>query len=354
MKYKYNAGPIMLFGSGETSTSGQKIFDRLLREFPPSPRIALLETPAGFELNSSQVVGKVADFLKHHLQNYNPQPVLIPARAKGTYYSPNSQEVVAPLLEADLLFLGPGSPTYTVRQLEGSLAWKYLLARHQFGAGLALSSAAVIAISTYALPIYEIYKVGENLHWKSGLDLFSIYGLSLTFVPHWNNNDGGSALDTSHCYMGKSRFDKLLDLLPEEQTIVGIDEHTGLYFDCAGGEARVYGKGKVTIFNNENVFKISDGEVIPFEALGQCHEPDLRHVIPAEIWEKTLAFSQAAIKVRAEEEKVPVEINELVKKRETARQEKEWGMADDLRDLIRESGWHVDDTPEGPKLRRVK
>ena len=65
-------GPIILFGSGETSASGRKVFDAVLQDLQPSPNIALLETPAGFELNSAQVIGRVADFIEHHLQNYKP------------------------------------------------------------------------------------------------------------------------------------------------------------------------------------------------------------------------------------------------------------------------------------------
>ena len=71
----------------------------------------------------------------------------MPARKRGTLDSPDEPQVVAPLLEADLIFMGPGSPTYAVRQLSDSLAWHYLLARHRLGAALVLASAAVIAIS---------------------------------------------------------------------------------------------------------------------------------------------------------------------------------------------------------------
>lgn len=343
----------MLFGSGETSPSGQMIFDMLLRELPKSPKIALLETPAGFELNSAQVVKKIADFLTHRLQNYDPRPVAIPARKKRTAFSPDSPEVVDPMLNADLIFLGPGSPTYAVRQLEDSLAWHYLLARHRLGTSLAFSSAAVIAVSAYALPIYEIFKVGEDLHWKTGLDLFRIYGLSLTFVPHWNNNDGGTELDTSRCYIGKSRFEQLMSMLPEGQTVVGIDEHTALFFDCAGGEARVFGKGKVTVMNGEGVFTIKQGEVVPFEVLGHCHEPDIHQAIPPEIWEKVIDISQAVQTKPTQDEKPPTEVLALVKQRESARTAKDWVTADALRERISDCGWQVEDTLGGPILRKA-
>jgi len=52
---------------------------------------------------------------------------------------------------------------------------------------LIFASAAAIAVSRHALPVYEIFKVGEDLHWKLGLDLFGQYGLDLTIVTQWNN-----------------------------------------------------------------------------------------------------------------------------------------------------------------------
>ena len=174
------------------------------------------------------MIGRVADFLRLRLQNTHPQVTAIPARRRGTPFSPDNPAIVAPLLQADLIFLGPGSPTYAVRQLQDSLAWQMLTARHRLGAALALASAAVAAVGAYALPVYEIYKVGEDLHWKAGLDFFGAYGLRLAFVPHWDNVDGGEELDTSRCFMGQSRFARLLEMLPPGVTVIGIDEKTAL------------------------------------------------------------------------------------------------------------------------------
>jgi hypothetical protein len=151
---QFSPGPVVLFGSGETSPSGRKIFERVLRQLPESPRIALLETPAGFELNSAQVIGRVADFLRHRLQNFNPRVTVIPARKRNTPFSPDDPEIVAPLYQADAIFMGPGSPTYAVRQLRDSLAWNIMIARHRIGAAIILASAATIAISTRSLPDY--------------------------------------------------------------------------------------------------------------------------------------------------------------------------------------------------------
>ena len=242
-------GLVVLFGSGETSPSGRKVFDLVLRKLPPTPRVALLETPAGFELNSEQVIGRVADFILHRLQNYQPQVKVVAARKRGTSFSPDNPEIVAPLLDADVIFMGPGSPSYAVRQLRDSLAWQYVLARHRLGAHLVLASAATIAVSAYALPVYEVFKVGEDLHWKPGLDLFGLYGMPLVFIPHWNNNEGGKELDTSRCFMGQPRFAQLMEMLPPDLTVLGLDEGTALIMNVEDGSGQVVGLGGATLIH---------------------------------------------------------------------------------------------------------
>ncbi len=379
-------GPVILFGSGETSPSGRKVFDRILRDLPPAPRLALLETPAGFELNSAQVIGRVGKFLSHRLQNYQPQITVVPARRRGTPFSPDDAGLVAPLLEADLIFMGPGSPTYAVRQLQGSLAWHYLLARHRLGAALALASAAVVSISAQALPVYEIYKAGEDLHWKPGLDFFGAYGLPLVFIPHWNNNDGGEELDTSRCFMGQARFAELMEMLPADLTVIGIDEKTALVMDPKAGACQVIGLGGVTLLHTGHnhpapgpdlagtglaevagqreghVHIYHNGQTFP---LSECCPVDLRGAVqglPPAAWKQALAVQQrllaerqAAVEAPPAAQPVapdaaPPEVQALLAERQAARAAKDWARADALRKQIAEMGWMVVDTPQGAKV----
>ncbi len=81
-------GLVVLFGSGETLPAGQKVFDWLFRRLVTPLRVAILETPAGFELNSERVAGRIGEFLEQHLQNYRPEVTLVPARRRGTPFSP--------------------------------------------------------------------------------------------------------------------------------------------------------------------------------------------------------------------------------------------------------------------------
>ena len=63
--------------------------------------------------------GKLLDLAR---QSEHVLVEVVPARQRGTPLSPDEPEVVAPLLTANYLVLGPGSPTYAARQLGGSLA----------------------------------------------------------------------------------------------------------------------------------------------------------------------------------------------------------------------------------------
>lgn len=335
-------GLVLLFGSGETASSGRKIWDWLLRRLPHSPNLAILETPAGFQPNSALVASEIAAFLEHHLRNYAPRATVIPARRRATAFSPDDPAIVAPLCLADAIFLGPGSPTYAVRQLRDSLAWRYLTARHRLGAPIVFASAAALAASAHTLPVYEIYKAGEELHWQPGLDFLQPFGLDLTFIPHWNNQEGGVGLDTSHCFMGQERFAALQTLLPADAAFVGIDEHTALILDLAAGEASVQGQGVVTLIKDQRLDIYPSGASFPLRDLGDYQAirlPELGEDLPSDLWPSPPAPLPP-----------PPDVLALVEAREIARQQHDWARADALRRQVQARGWQIRDTVAGPDL----
>lgn len=368
-------GPVVLFGSGETSPSGRKVFEQVMRQLQHAPKVALLETPAGFELNSAQVIGRVGEFIQQRLQNHEPRIQIVPARRRGGEDSPDNPEVVDPLYQADMIFMGPGSPSYAVRQLRDSLAWQVLQACHALGSAVVFASAAVVAVSLYALPVYEIYKVGEDLHWKDGLDFFGLYGLPLVFIPHWNNNDGGAELDTSRCFMGKSRFSQLMQMLPPELTVLGIDEKTALIMDSQAGVCHVVGLGGVTLLHTGpehqgassqrelsgtglievaqqrqgHVHRYENGEHFPLSKIGAFRHPAPGESVPREVWQKAIEVRKAASLPPPVDEPSP-EVLALLEARQAARARKDFNASDELRDQINSLGWQVQDTPEGQRL----
>ena len=240
-------GAIALFGSGETSPSGRKVHEHLLAQVRAPAKLAILDTPAGFQPNVDLVAAKIQQFFERHLQNFRPAVFIVKARGKGDAFDPDDPALVDALLDATYIFAGPGSPTYAARHLLGTRALANLIARHRAGATLALASAAAIAAGSHVLPVYEIFKAGHALHWAPGLSIFAAYGLDLAIVTHWNNREGGAELDTSRCYMGEARFRRLRALLPPTAAVLGLDEHTACIIDFAAGSCRVMGLGTVTI-----------------------------------------------------------------------------------------------------------
>jgi hypothetical protein len=342
-------GQIAFLGSGETSLAGGRIFETLARNINGPLRIALMETPAGFELNSAQVVGRVGDFMKTRLQNYKPVVDVIPARKKNSVYSPDDPEIVKPLLYANLIFMGPGSPTYAIRHLQDTLTWDVIRARHRLGATLVFASAATISVGAHALPVYEIYKVGQDIHVVDGLNLFSDFGLHASFIPHWNNTDGGVDLDTSRCFVGMDRFAEWCDLLPPENETIGLDEHTGLIIDFAAGLCEVSGVSSVSLVRECDPEMYPSGSKFSLNELGEFHIPDpLEKDIPAHVWEMCLNAPPL------EDDQPSDEVIALVEQRVAARANKNWAESDKLRDEISALGWIVQDSKDGYKLVKVE
>ena len=288
-------GLIILLGSGETLPSSGTTHDYVLQRLPKSPKLRVVETPAGFEPNSQAVALKIKTFLERRLQNYKPDIALVAARKQGTSHSPDDPEITAPLYNADEILFGPGSPTYCARQLKNSLALAITAARHRLGAAILLSSASTLAFGHFTMPVYEIYKVGQDLHWQEGLNFWQPLGLDFTVIPHWNNNDGGQDLDTSRCYLGQARFQALQNLLPAEHIIVGIDEHTSLVINFGEGRCLVGGRGVVHILRGQDGQHFPAGSDFSLDLLGQWHLPDpLATGIPDEVWQEAIERQTAA------------------------------------------------------------
>lgn len=339
-------GRIAFLGSGETSLAGGRIFETLARLIPDPLRIAILETPAGFELNASFVAGRVGDFLKNRLGNYKPFIDLIPARKKGTEFSPDNPDILKPLLQANMIFMGPGSPSYVARQLKDTLAWDIIRARHRQGATLVFASAATISVGRWVLPVYEIYKVGEDVHVKDGLGLFEDFGMHVSFIPHWNNAEGGLDLDTSRCFVGMERFEQWRKLTPPDNIIVGLDEHSGIIMDCEKGICDVHGVSSVSVLKSSSSEIYPSGSSFSLAELGNCRLPDpIEKDIRPEVW-NMIASTHAL----ANDDTPSEEVLSLLKQRKQARARKDFSESDRLREEIASHGWAVQDSKEGQTL----
>jgi len=236
-------GMIVLMGSGELTATMVEVYKELLGRFGPAARAVFLDTPAGFQLNVDQISKKAQDYFQTHIRqplsiaSFKTHDTITPFEAEQAYHT---------LREADFVLIGPGSPTYAVSQWQQSAIPQILTDRVREGGCLVAASAAALTVGRFTLPVYEIYKVGRELHWMEGMDILKNFGFNLVVVPHWNNAEGGTH-DTRFCFMGKPRFRQLVSFLPEDVSILGLDEHTACIMDFANEEATVKGIGRVTL-----------------------------------------------------------------------------------------------------------
>ena len=156
--------------------------------------------------------------------------------------------MLARLRAADLVFSGPGSPSYALGTWRGSPVPEALADKLAHGGAVVFASAAAVTVGRFGLPVYEVYKAGQPVHWLDGLDLLGPlgFGPSCVVVPHFDNAEGGTH-DTRFCYMGERRLSALEALLPDDAWILGVDEHTALAIDLDARAATVTGRAGVTV-----------------------------------------------------------------------------------------------------------
>ena len=296
-------GIIALMGSGELTATMVEVHKELFRELPSPARAFFLDTPAGFELNADQISQRAIDYFRMHVQ----QPMSVASyKTKQTAQTYDAMQTFEQLKQANFVLIGPGSPTYAVRQWRQSPVPEILTKRIEEGNCLVAASAAALTVGRFTLPVYEIYKVGEDLHWVEGINILAHFGFNLVVIPHWNNAEGGTH-DTRFCYMGEQRLRQLESLLPDDVSIFGLDEHTACLLDLEKDEAIIRGIGSVTLRRSgvERIFKKADR--FPLQILRQGEvEKELNTTTPQtsqhelafdnkedNFWDKVHAIEQA-------------------------------------------------------------
>ena len=254
---------IVLMGSGELTATMVEVHKELLSKLGKSPQAVFLDTPAGFQLNADQLSQRAVQYFRDRVQH-----TMRVASYKSCDNAPSldSEKAFQQLRQADYVLIGPGSPTYAVRQWHASPVPDILARRIEAGGCLVAASAAALTVGRFTLPVYEIYKVGQDLHWVEGLDLLGQFGFSLVVIPHWNNAEGGTH-DTRYCYMGQSRFDHLESQLPADISICGLDEHTAFLIDLEKKFAEIRGIGRVVLRRDGSELILTKGDRVPLDVL---------------------------------------------------------------------------------------
>ena len=241
---------LVIMGSGETAPTMVTPHRDIVARFGAAPRAVLLDTPYGFQENASEISQRAVDYFAQRVQLSIevagfPGPLATDPAQRSAEASPAA---LARVRSSDLVFSGPGSPTYALSTWHGSSVPEAIADKLARGGVAVFSSAAAVTVGRWSLPVYEIYKVGQPIHWLDGLDLLSPlgFGPNCVVVPHFDNAEGGTH-DTRFCYMGERRLALMEAMLPEDAWILGIDEHTALTVDLDAKEIAITGRGGVTV-----------------------------------------------------------------------------------------------------------
>jgi cyanophycinase-like exopeptidase len=255
---------LTILGSGETSPTMVTPHQRLFSRLGPDARAVLLDTPYGFQENADELTEKAQQFFRESVGRTVEAVTFRSAPAPD----PAAHAVeMARLRAADWIFAGPGSPSYALRTWSGSPVPDALHARLLEGGAVTFASAAALTLGLVTIPVYEIYKVGEDPHWLEGLDVLGrATGLRAAVVPHWNNAEGGTH-DTRFCWQGERRLTVLESLLPDDAFVLGVDEHTGLVIDLDSGACEVVGRGTVVVRVHGDEWVVPTGETISLEQI---------------------------------------------------------------------------------------
>ncbi len=254
---------LVIMGSGETAPTMVPTHRMISRLLPNPAKATLLDTPYGFQENAPELATKAVEYFKTSINMRLDVAGLTQIIGADALDVERGMQQVA---DADYVFAGPGSPTYALRQWAGSPLAGLLVKKLRDGGVVTFASAAALTLGRFTLPVYEIYKVGEEPRWLNGLNILAEIGINAAVIPHYNNAEGGHH-DTRFCYMGERRLAMLERELPSDAYILGVDEHTGVVIDIDAQTATVVGKGVLTLRVGGASTEIASGQVLPLERL---------------------------------------------------------------------------------------
>jgi len=258
---------LTIMGSGETAPTMVSTHRSLTSKLPSPAKAVLLDTPYGFQENAPELARRAVEYFKTSVNIDITVAGLV--RLTDTHLPADPVAVergLRAVSDADYIFAGPGSPTYALRQWSGSPIARVLTEKMTRGGIVTFASAAALTLGKATVPVYEIYKVGQNVELLEGLDILSAIGVNAAVIPHYDNAEGANH-DTRFCYLGETRLQLFETMLDDDTWVLGIDEHTGLIIDLDAEAATVVGNGTVTLRLRGTSHVHPSGSVIPLATL---------------------------------------------------------------------------------------
>lgn len=380
---------LVLFGSGETTPAFVTLHRELFARHGAlsNESAVMLDTTYGFQTNAEELTARLRGYFTDStgvdvgevkLRSANDGPGAVAA-------------AVDTVSAARWVFAGPGSPTYTARNWLAAGMDRALIRVLEQGS-LVFASAAAMSLGSHVMPVYEIYRVGQDPHWQPGLDVIgAALGVKAAVIAHYDNAEGGTH-DTRYCFAGADRFAKLEAQLPVDTGVIGVDEHTAVVIDLDDETVAVHGRGALTLRSPGGVGEVvvASGSTISLPEFRQVFAPAEARTPAGEAHATTVAVVEALLEEHryvdavdaileldaqgvdhtmlrpliarmgriaagdaAEHDVVGKLLELIIELRESARAEKRWTDADRIRGRLTELGVVVNDGPDGATWTRT-
>lgn len=353
---------LTIMGSGETAPAMAAVHRRLLERLGPPPLTGVvIDSPYSFQENAAELSARAVEwFVRHTGVRMRVASIRGPGQDRT-----EREEALERLRTAAYIFSGPGSPSHALRMWRDTGVPAILAHRLSTGGAISFASAAALTLGAWTVPVYEIYKVGQEPLWLPGLDMLGPLGLTVAVIPHFDNAEGGTH-DTRFCYVGERRLRVLERSLPADHFILGVDSHTALILDLDAGTATVKGRGGVTIraagrsrvLPRDSMTTLADLPSIAADLAsrpGPFLDDDQRSSLAP--WPdagprtgKLDGPTAASSPTAAESAATPMTdalVELLVEIRDRARDDRDWALSDRIRDALAEAGVELHDRADG-------
>lgn len=224
-------GTVALVGSGEFLPPIQPLDQKLLTHLRETPRVVVLPTASAPD--GSGVPERWAKMGVEHFTTLGAQAAAVMLLTRE---DAQRAEVVGQIAQANFVYFSGGKPRYLLETLQGTAAWEAISAIYHKGGVIAGCSAGAMVMGAALFDFPKFWRTLPALGLAPGL----------VVIPHFDEIPSARLAMLNH--------------KDPETTVAGVDGSTALV-GYAGGWT-VYGKGRVTVFEQKGRVRYSDGEKV--------------------------------------------------------------------------------------------
>ena len=264
---------LVIMGSGETAPTMVTPHRDIVARFGGAPpRAVLLDTPYGFQENAAEISQRAVDYFAQRVQlaiEVAGFPGPLAANPADRSTQPTAA-ALARLRTADLVFAGPGSPTYALSTWRGSSVPEALADKLAHGGITVFASAA--ARHRRALQPSRLRdlqgRAADPLARRPRSPEPARIRRALRGRPALGQRRGRHARHALLLHGRAHGSRRSRRCCPDDAWVLGVDEHTALVIDLDTGEAAVTGRGGVTVRRRGVLERFPAGTRMPVTAGG--------------------------------------------------------------------------------------